>query len=238
MEWDEPKLAGNILRWTWRLIHMKCIARMPETIFMCNTKELFVHLSCNFYEVHGKFKYFEIHMNFIYIQCELFMSLMSTSFVLHGYDISPSFVLRHKIHMNFIRTACKFIWINLILFLMELMRSSCELHMKFIWTPHKFHMNKFDFISYEIHEKFMWTSYEVHNKFLCSSNKFRVKLCIYSFIWTSYGWASRSIVTFRTSQLLLENNVEHRGPFYWNRLTSIPTWKRNHMPPKVWDEIT
>ena len=31
----------------------------------------------------------------------------------------------------------------------------------------------------------MWSSYEIHNKFLCSSNKFHVKLCIYCFIWKS-----------------------------------------------------
>ena len=30
-------------------------------------------------------------------------------------------------------------------------------------------MNKFDFISYEIHEKFIWTSYEVYTKLTINS---------------------------------------------------------------------
>ena len=59
---------------------MKYIARMSETIFMCSTKELLVHLSCNSYEVQMKFKSFEIHMNFICISCELFM----ISLISHG----------------------------------------------------------------------------------------------------------------------------------------------------------
>ena len=106
-----------------------------------------------------KFKPFEIHMNFICILCELVMSLMSTSLVLHGYYISTSLVLRYEVHMNFIRTAYWFTWINLISFHMKFMRSSFELHTRFIWTTRKFRMNKFDFISYEIREKFIWTSY-------------------------------------------------------------------------------
>ena len=137
-------------------------------------------------------------MNFICFACELFMSLMSTSLVLHGYNISTSLVIRCEVHMNFIRTACKFIWINLISFHMKFMRSSFELHTKVIWTSREFHMNKFDFISYEIRKKFIWTLYEARMKlttiFLCSSNKFHVKLWINGFIWTSYEWASRSIV--------------------------------------------
>ena len=28
------------------------------------------------------------------------------------------------------------------------------------------------------------------------------------------------------------------GPFYYNGLTLIPAWISNHMPGKVWDEIT
>ena len=111
------------------------------------------------HEVHMKFKSFEIQMNFIFISCEMLMSLMST-LVLHGYNISTSLVLRYEVHMNFIRTAYKFIWINLISFDMKFIRISYELHTKLIWTSRKFHMNKFDFISYEIHEKFIWTSYK------------------------------------------------------------------------------
>ena len=44
---------------------------------------------------------------------------------------------------------------------------------------------------------FIWSPYEVNNKFLCNSNKFHVKLWINGFIWTSYEWASRSIVEYR-----------------------------------------
>ena len=123
-----------------------------------------MYLSCHSYEVHMKFKLFEIHMKFICISCELFMSLMSTSLVLHGYNISTILVLQYEVHMNFIRTACKFMWINLISSHMKFMRSSFELHTKFIWTSHEFHMNKFDFISYEIRKKFIWTSYETRMK--------------------------------------------------------------------------
>ena len=108
--------------------------------------------------------------------CEFHMYFMRTvyephvnMFVLHGYNILTSLVLRYEVHMNLIRTACKFMWINLIKFHMNFMRNSLVLHMKFIWTSYEFHMNKFDFISYEIHKKFIWTLYEVHTKFMMSS---------------------------------------------------------------------
>ena len=55
------------LRCNWRLIHMKYIARMSETIFMCSTWELLVHLSCNFYEVQMKFTLSSNHSKFIWI---------------------------------------------------------------------------------------------------------------------------------------------------------------------------
>ena len=84
--------------------------------------------------VHMKFKSFEINMNFICISYELFMSLMSTSLVSHAYNILTSSVLRYEVHMNFIRTACKFIWINLILFHIKFIRSSYELHMTLVWS--------------------------------------------------------------------------------------------------------
>ena len=54
-------------RWTWRLIHMKYIERMSETIFMCSTKEILVCLSCNFYEVHMKFTLSSNNSKFIWI---------------------------------------------------------------------------------------------------------------------------------------------------------------------------
>ena len=141
-----------------------------------------MHLSCNSYEVHTKFKLFEIHRNFIWISRELFISLMSTSLVLHGYNILTSLVLRYEVHMNLIRTACKSIWINLISFHMKFMRSSFELHTKLIWTSHELHMMKFDFISYEIHEKFIWTSYEARMKL--TINFYVVQT---HFMW-SYGY--------------------------------------------------
>ena len=116
------------------------------------------------------------------------------------YNILTSLVLRYEVHMNFIRTACKFIWINLMSFHMKFMKSSFELQTEFIWTSQEFHMNEFDFISYKIRKKIIWTSYEARMKFwnksLCSSNKFHMKLWIYGFKWTSYQWASRSIVPF------------------------------------------
>ena len=69
----------------------------------------------------------------------------------------------------------------------EIHESSFELHMKFIWTSHEFHMNKFDLNAYEIHEKFMWTSYEVHMKFTINSYVIQT-----NFVWSyehmvSYG---------------------------------------------------
>ena len=129
-----------------------------------------------------KFKSFEVYINFICISCELFMSLTSTSLVLHGYNILTSLVLRYELHMNFIRTACKFIWINLISFHMKFMRSSFELYTKFIWTSREFHMNKFDFISNQIREKFIWASYETPMKL--TINFYAVQA---NFMW-SYGY--------------------------------------------------
>ena len=46
----------------------------------------------------------------------MFMSLVSISLVLHGYNILTSLILRYEAHMDFIRSACKFMWINLISF--------------------------------------------------------------------------------------------------------------------------
>ena len=60
----------------------------------------------NSYDVQMKFKSFEIRMNFICVSYELFMSLMSTSLELHGYNILTLLVLRYVMHMNFIRTEC------------------------------------------------------------------------------------------------------------------------------------
>ena len=46
----------------------------------------------------------------------------------------------------------------------------------------------------------------------------------------------------RTVLLLLlgasTNKYIPSGFFYWHGLTCIPAWIRNHMPSKVWDEIT
>ena len=121
-------------------------------------------------------------------------------FVLHGYNILTSLVLRYEVHMNFIRSACKFMWINLILFHMKFMINSLELHMNFKWTSNEFHMNKFDFISYE-------STYEVHNEFLRRSHKFHVKLCIYGFTRTSYEWASRSIVPLNVTMRISSSTI-------------------------------
>ena len=129
-----------------------------------------------------KFKSFEIHMNFICISCEILMSLMSTSLALHGYNISTSLVIRCKVHMNFIRTAYKFIWIYLISFDTKFINSSFELHTKLIWSSREFHMNKLDFISYEIHEKFIWTSYEARMKLTMNFDVVQT-----NFLW-SYGY--------------------------------------------------
>ena len=103
---------------------------------------------------------YEFHVYFM----QLFMSLMSASLVLHGYNISTSLVPRYEVPMNFIRTACKFIWMNLISFHVKFMWSSFKLHTKFIWTSRQFYMNKFDLIPYEIHEKFIWSSCEAKMK--------------------------------------------------------------------------
>ena len=108
---------------------------------------------------------YEFHMYFMRTVYEPHVNL----FVLHGYNILTSLALRYEVHMNFIRTACEFIWINLIQCHMQFTRSSFELHVKFIWTFYQFHMNKFDVISYEIRKKFIWTSYEVHTKFKINS---------------------------------------------------------------------
>ena len=79
------EVMACFLRWTWRLIHMKYIARMPETIFICNTKELLVHLSCNSYEVHVKFAWSSNHSKFIW-----------TSYVFHANCLWTSWLPRKK----------------------------------------------------------------------------------------------------------------------------------------------
>ena len=33
-------------------------------------------------------------------------------------------------------------------------------------------------------------------------------------------------------------NPLNAGAFYWHGLTLIPAWMSNHMPGRVWDEIT
>ena len=142
------------------------------------------------YEVHSKDARNHIQRNFL---CICHVICMKFKWSSHEVQI-----IRYEVNMIFIRTACKFMWINLISFHMKFMRSSFVLHTKFIWTFREFHMNKFDFVSYKIRKKFKWTSYEARMKLtiiiLSSSNTFYVKLWIYGFIWTSYEWASRSIV--------------------------------------------
>ena len=133
-----------------------------------------------------KFKSFEVYINFICISCELFMSLTSTSLVIHGYNILTSLVLRYELRKNFIRTAWKFIWINFISFHMKFIRSSFELYTKFIWISCEFHMNKFDFISNEIHEKFIWTSYEAPMKLAINVYVVQTNF-MWSYDMVSYG---------------------------------------------------
>ena len=69
---------GRIVRWTY----MRYITRMPETIFMCSTKELLAHVSCNSYGVHmkstwssnhSKFKWisYVFHANCLWASCQL-----------------------------------------------------------------------------------------------------------------------------------------------------------------------
>ena len=143
-------------------------------------------------------------MNLICISCELFISLKSTSFVLHGYNIPTSSVLPYKVHMNFIRTAGKIVWINLTAFIWNSWEVHLKSDVKFIWTSHEFHMNKFDLIPYEIHEKFMWTSYEVHMKFTINcyavQTNFMWSYAYMVFIWsivpTSVNILSSLITTF------------------------------------------
>ena len=128
---------------------------------------------------------YEFHMYFMWTVYEL----MSTSLVLHGYNTLTSLILRCELHMSFIRTASKFIWINLISFYMKIMRSSFELHTKFIWTFREswisYELIRFHFIwnSWEVHMNFIWSSYEVNNKFLYSSNSFMLS---YGYM-VSYG---------------------------------------------------
>ena len=130
------------------------------------------------------------------------------------------------------------------------MRSSFELRVKFIWTSYKFHMNKSDCISYEILKlirssyelNFIWSSYEVHNKLLRRSHKFHVKLCIYDFIWTSYDWASRSIVHRHPGLYSISQEICTRFllccALLWlyidfpisTRLTSLALWQSNDCP--------
>ena len=38
--------------------------------------------------------------------------------------------------------------------------------------------------------------------------------------------------------IIFINKRGYQDPFYSHRLTLIPTWISNHMPNKVWDEIT
>ena len=60
--------------------------------------------------------------------------------------------------------------------------------------------------SYELHI----SSYEVNNKFVCSSNKFNVKLWIYGFIWTSYEWAPGSIVKCSWEEIQINGALMER----------------------------
>ena len=51
---------------------------------------------------------------------------------------------------------------------------------------------------------------------------------------------SYSIITIATDFLAMQGARAHFscGPFYWHGLTLIPAWISNHMPSKVWGEIT
>ena len=95
----ESDISANqkaLVRWTWRLIDMKYIAKKPETIFMCSTKELLVYLSCNSFEVHMKFTWSSNHSKFIWIPCVLQANCLWASCQLHNISITWVY------HINFV----------------------------------------------------------------------------------------------------------------------------------------
>ena len=57
---------------------------------------------------------------------------------------------------------------------------------------------------------------------------------------TDFGWAFPLLFTWADAPWEHQVNlyVSNRGLFYLHGLTLIPAWISNHLPRKVWDEIT
>ena len=147
---------------------------------------------------------YEFHMYFMRTVYEPHVNFISIIWVWYINFISPSIWTSYELHTN-----CMLIHLNEFDFI------SYEIHEKFLWTLYEVQMN-LSWISYElirfhfkwnpweVHMNFIWSPYEVNNTFLCSSNKFHVKLWIYGFIWISYEWASRSIVVLPYELILVQ----------------------------------
>ena len=78
-----------------------------------------------------------------------------------------------------------------------------------------------------------WSQLRFYRKWITKiKSKIKISQWWYTSPWNcSCGWKQMSII----SQSCL---VMTQGSFYWHGLTFIPAWINNHMPSKVWDEIT
>ena len=171
-----------IIRWTWRLIHMKSlwnhISITSHQICLNYIKKF-----ANFIRVSN-----EVNMNFLRISYEMKSNLfiwnsreVHMNFVWSSNELLMNFIWNEIkfIHMNLLAVRMKFIWtsyrrtneVNMLYpsnnnaVDMRLINSSHEIHMKFIW------------ISNDLN--FLWTScefvritWQVHKKFLCTTHEY------------------------------------------------------------------
>ena len=105
--YDGP--GGSFIWNTWQGCQ-RAYSCVVHRNFLCACHAILMKFRWSLDEVQIIRNSYEFHMYFMWTVHKPHINL----FVLHGYIILTSLVIRYEIHMNFIRTACKFISMNLI----------------------------------------------------------------------------------------------------------------------------
>ena len=78
----------------------------------------------------------------------------------------------------------------------------------------------------------------IMNDYITTTKQSTTKPCAYFLGYTVYGVRTYFVMFTRLRTIATLSAPTVCGPFYLRGLTLIPAWISNHMPSKVWDEIT
>ena len=81
----------------------------------------------------------------------------------------------------------------------------------------------------------LWILTELLNDTWRDDNIDFIKQLLLDDLWSDHKVGLAPVVVCMPNWLWL---LDFWDPFYWHVLTIIPAWISNHMPSKVWDEIT